>query len=227
MFCYHRHILFFPDHLFYWANEGTDGLGIVLGTVDEHLVAKVYYGISIWHAHMTVVQDTATYEVASQELSHLHYGTPCQSLVCGHKRHLVRNDMWISGNLVFNLLLLLCQRCACENANQDCRTYNTHNTKRICTGIAVGNGRCIGSEDIATCFGGSTKTGGVCYGATEHTHHHGQVTAVLASHASAFVEYKEVQADATKHIEQNDTYCQQVHRQTTLLETLKEARTYL
>ena len=136
-------------------------------------------------------------------------------------------DMWVGGNLVLYLLLFLCQGGAGEQAYQYSCTYNAHDTKGIRTGITVGYGRGVGSKDIGACFGGSTQTGGVGYGTAEHAHHHGQVAAVLASHASTVVEYQKVQAYAAQHIQQYYAHGQQVHGDAALLETLKEAWTYL
>ena len=113
MLRYHRHILFLPHNFFYGTNEGTDGFGIVLCAVDEHLVAKVYDSVSVGHAYMTIVQDTAAHEVACQELSYLQYGTSCQSLICGHKCHLMWSDVRIGSNLVLYLLLFLVQGSTC------------------------------------------------------------------------------------------------------------------
>ena len=176
---------------------------------------------------MAIMQDTAANKVACQELSHLQYGTSCQSLICGHKCHLMWSDVRIGSNLVLYLLLLLGQGSTCEDTYQYCSTYNAHYTKRIGACIAIGNGRCVGSEDIAACLGGGTQTWGVCYGTAEHTHHHGQVAAVLASHAVAVIEYKEEQTYAAEDIQQDYAHSQQVHSDASLLETFKEARTYL
>ena len=176
---------------------------------------------------MTIMQDTAAHEVACQELSHLQYAATCQRLVGGHQGHLVRDDMRIGSNLALYLLLLLCKGGACEQTYQYCCSYNAHDTKGIGTGISIGYGRSAASKDVRACLGGSTQTGGICYGTAEHTHHHGQVAAVLASHAIAIVEHKEEQAYAAEYIQQYYAYCQQVHGYTALLETLKEARTNL
>ena len=187
----------------------------------------MYDGVSVGHAHMAFVQDTAAHEVAPQKLSYLQYGAPLHGLVCGHYGHAVWGDVRIVRYLLLNLFMLLLQRGAGKQAYQYGGTYYAHHTKGVCTGISVGYQRCIRTEDGAASLGGGTQAGGVGDGTAQHAHHHGQVAAVLARHAVAVVEYQEEQAYAAEHVQQYYAHCQHVHRYSAFLETLKEAGTDL
>ena len=227
MLAHHGHILFCPFHFCFGAYEGNDGLGIVLGTVNEHLVAYVYYGVPVGHAHMAVVQDTAAHEVAGQELAYLQDCAAFQGLVRGHYGHAVWGDMRVGGNLLLYLLLLLLQRGAGKQAYQYRCAYNAHYAKGIGAGITVGYLWRIRTENGAACLGGGTQARGVGDGSAQYAHHHGQRTAVLAGHAVPVVKYQEEQTYAAEHVQQYYAHCQHVHRHASLLETFKETRSHL
>ena len=126
-----------------------------------------------------------------------------------------------------NLLLLALQLDIAQEADGDGGQDDTYDTKGAGTGITVGNKRCIGTKHRGTGFVGRTETGRVGDGATEHTHHHGQVASVLADDAAALVEDKEIQTDAAGHVQQDDAHGHQVHLDARRAQALKEARAYL
>ena len=109
MLAHHWYVLFFPNDLFLGADEGADGFGVVLSTVDEHFVAYVYDGVLVGHAHMSVVQDSATYEVAPEEVAYLKYGAACQCGICGNDGHAVGYHVGVGCYLFFYLLLFFFQ----------------------------------------------------------------------------------------------------------------------
>ena len=198
---HHRHVLLLPFHALLRADEDADGLGIVLSTSDEHLVALADDGVAVGDADVSVLQDAAADEVASQELTHLKNRPACEVGVLHHERHAVRRGMRIGSQLLFYLPLLVLQADAAQETKGKGCSDNAQHAKGIGTGIAVGNGRRTRSEDLVAGFGGSTKAGGVGDGSTEHAHHHGKAARIGSRRSSTIVKHKEIQPDAAGHIE--------------------------
>ena len=141
--------------------------------------------------------------------------------------HTVRGCMGISSFLQFQCLLLFFERCTCDKTYGDNGQYNTYHAKGIGTGISVGYRGSVSTEDSTASFCGSTQARGVGNGSAKHTYHHGQASAVLASHVASFVKYQEEKAYAANHIQQHYTYGNEIHLQTTRLERFNKTRTYL
>ena len=176
---------------------------------------------------MSVLQDTAADEVASEELTHLQDGTASKVGVLHHERHAMGCGVRIGSLLCLDLLLLVCQADATEETECDGCSYNAQNAKRIGAGIAIGDGRSISSEDLIAGFRGSTKARGVCDGSTKDAHHHGEAARIGCVRGSSVVEDEEIEAYAAQHIEQDDTHRHQVQLHASFLEALEEARTNL
>ena len=229
MLAHQTHTLLFPFHLTGFSDEGCDGLGIVLGAYEEHLVVQADDRIAVGDRHLTVMQEAGDDEITSQKLAYLPERAAVERLVGGLKGHLMGSHVGVGSMLGIHLSLLLAHVHMAKVAQRNGSTDDTHHTQRIGTGISVGNGRSlVGTEYLVACLTGSTQTRGIGHGSTEHTDHHREVDRVLAmAHAAAIPEDQEEQRHATEHIEQDDARGQKVEANAALAETLEEARSHL
>ena len=209
------------------TNEGGDGLSIVLGADDIHLIAIVQHGVAVGDGNMAFVEDAGNDEVAAEELTDLKERPPVQSAVFHAERHLVGLGVGILGPFLLDLFLFLVELHATEEADGDGGQNDTHDAQRIGTGIAVGNWGSVGTEDGGTGFVGGTEAGRVRDGTAKHTDHHGQVVGVLALDGSALVEDKEEEGDAADDVQQNDGNGQHIHLDAGFLQALEEAGPHL
>ena len=137
------------------------------------------------------------------------------------------NNVQIGRLLVFHSFLLILHADATQETNGNNCTDDTQHAERIGTGIAVGNGRGTGSEDLIAGLRCRTKSGSVGYGTTEYADHHGKIAGIIFRRGSAIIKDKEIQAYATQDVEQDDAHSHQVQLDASLLETLEETRPHL
>ena len=188
----HGHVLLFPDDALLRADEDADSLCVVLGTGDEHLVALRDNGIAIGYADVTVLQDTTADEVAAEELTNLQDGATCKVGVLHDECHAMRCGMGIGSLFLFNLLLLVFQSNATKEAKANGCADDAQDAERIGTGIAVGNGRGIRSEDLIAGFRSRTQAWGVGDGSAKDTHHHGKLARIIGDGGPSVIEDEEV-----------------------------------
>ena len=130
-------------------------------------------------------------------------------------------SVWVGSIFFVKLFFLISSIDLTDVLDKDSSTDNAYYTKRISTSITVGNTWSTIREDAEQSLVGSTKTRSIGNRTIECTYHHRQVVRVARIKEEII---------ATKHhedVEQNCASRKHVERNTTFLETLEEARSYL
>ena len=104
----------------------------------------------------------------------------------------MRNDMQIGCLLFFHSFLLVLHTDVTQESDGDNGTDDAHHAERIGAGIAVGDGRGTGSENLIAGFCCRTKAGRVGDGTTKHAYHHGKIAGIICGRGIAIVENEEV-----------------------------------